>query len=104
MMLQGVNLGGWLVLEKWMTPSLFDGTTAADETYFCHDLGEDRARERLKTFRDTFIQRRDLRRLPITDSTRCAFRCRSSSLRILDRTFTAMNIWIERLNGRKNFS
>lgn len=59
MMLQGVNLGGWLVLEKWMTPSLFDGTTAADETYFCHDLGEDRARERLKTFRDTFIQRRD---------------------------------------------
>lgn len=33
MMLQGVNLGGWLVLEKWMTPSLFDGTTAADETY-----------------------------------------------------------------------
>ena len=59
MMLQGVNLGGWLVLEKWMTPSLFDGTTTADETYFCHDLGEDRARERLKTFRDTFIQRRD---------------------------------------------
>ena len=58
-MLQGVNLGGWLVLEKWMTPSLFDGTTAADETYFCHDLGENRARERLKTFRDTFIQRRD---------------------------------------------
>ena len=36
MMLRGVNLGGWLVLEKWMTPSLFDGTAAADETYFCH--------------------------------------------------------------------
>lgn len=50
----------WLAgIGKWMTPSLFDGTTAADETYFCHDLGEDRARERLKTFRDTFIQRRD---------------------------------------------
>ncbi len=26
--LKGVNLGGWLVLEKWMTPSLFSGTTA----------------------------------------------------------------------------
>ena len=23
--LRGVNLGGWLVLEKWMTPSLFAG-------------------------------------------------------------------------------
>ena len=26
--LRGVNLGGWLVLEKWMTPSLFDGLSA----------------------------------------------------------------------------
>ena len=23
--LRGVNLGGWLVLEKWITPSLFEG-------------------------------------------------------------------------------
>jgi glucan 1,3-beta-glucosidase len=23
--LLGVNLGGWLVLEKWITPSLFAG-------------------------------------------------------------------------------
>ena len=29
--LKGVNLGGWLVLEKWITPSLFDGTNAVDE-------------------------------------------------------------------------
>ena len=26
--LRGVNLGGWLVLEKWMTPSLFAGLAA----------------------------------------------------------------------------
>ena len=58
-MLYGVNLGGWLVLEKWMTPALFEGTAAQDETYFCAELGEERARERLKTFRDTFITRRD---------------------------------------------
>jgi aryl-phospho-beta-D-glucosidase BglC (GH1 family) len=58
-MLRGVNLGGWLALEKWMTPGLFEGTAAQDETYFCRELGEDRARERLKTFRDTFITRRD---------------------------------------------
>ena len=58
-MLRGVNLGGWLALEKWMTPTLFEGTKAQDETYFCQELGEDRAKERLKTFRDTFITRRD---------------------------------------------
>jgi len=28
---RGVNLGGWLVLEKWITPSLFSGTLATDE-------------------------------------------------------------------------
>lgn len=29
--LPGVNLGGWLVLEKWMTPSVFAGTDATNE-------------------------------------------------------------------------
>ncbi|MDB5165758.1 MAG: putative hydrolase [Candidatus Saccharibacteria bacterium] len=28
---KGVNLGGWLVLEKWMTPSLFEGRDAKNE-------------------------------------------------------------------------
>ncbi len=27
-MINGVNLGNWLVLEKWMSPDLFAGTTA----------------------------------------------------------------------------
>ena len=34
-MIKGVNLGNWLVLEKWMSPKLFEGTNAEDETYFC---------------------------------------------------------------------
>lgn len=33
MHVKGVNLGNWLVLEKWMSPSLFEGTTAEDEYY-----------------------------------------------------------------------
>lgn len=37
--LRGVNLGGWLVLEKWMTPSLFEGLQAVDETSYCVELG-----------------------------------------------------------------
>ena len=33
MYVNGVNLGNWLVLEKWMCPGLFAGTTAEDEYY-----------------------------------------------------------------------
>lgn len=33
--LAGVNLGGWLILEKWITPSLFEGTGAFDEHTLC---------------------------------------------------------------------
>lgn len=33
MYIKGVNLGNWLVLEKWMNPSIFAGTSAADEYY-----------------------------------------------------------------------
>ncbi len=28
MFIKGVNLGNWLVLEKWMSPALFAGTDA----------------------------------------------------------------------------
>jgi len=33
MNIKGVNLGNWLVLEKWMSPALFEGTGAQDEYY-----------------------------------------------------------------------
>ena len=58
-MMKGVNLGGWLVLEKWIAPALFAGVEAEDETYLCKELGRERATERLTAFRDTFIGRRD---------------------------------------------
>ena len=41
--LRGVNLGSWLVLEKWMVPSLFEGVEATDETTWCVALGEEAA-------------------------------------------------------------
>jgi hypothetical protein len=31
-MIRGVNLGNWLVLEKWMSPEPFAGTDAEDES------------------------------------------------------------------------
>ena len=57
--IRGVNLGNWLVLEKWMDNNLFSGTQAMDETYLCAELGHDRATERLKVHRDEFITERD---------------------------------------------
>jgi glucan 1,3-beta-glucosidase len=55
---RGVNLGGWLVLEKWMTPSLFEGLKATDETTYCVELGA-HAEQRLKQHWNSFITRDD---------------------------------------------
>lgn len=54
--LRGVNLGGWLLLEKWMTPTLFEGTDAIDEFTF---MSTSDAVRKLKTHRDTFISEED---------------------------------------------
>lgn len=31
---RGVNIGGWLILEKWMNPDVFSGTEATDQWTF----------------------------------------------------------------------
>jgi glucan 1,3-beta-glucosidase len=54
----GVNLGGWLVLEKWMTPSLFEGTDAIDEYSYSQKVGAGFTKK-LKDHRSTFITRAD---------------------------------------------
>ncbi len=57
--IRGVNLGGWLVLEKWIKPSLFHGSTAEDELSLLIDLKEI-AVERIKLHRDNFITEQDI--------------------------------------------
>jgi glucan 1,3-beta-glucosidase len=56
--LRGVNFGGWLILEKWMTPSLFKGTGAIDEYTFMQTSGAD---EKIDRHRNTFITEDDFR-------------------------------------------
>jgi glucan 1,3-beta-glucosidase len=56
--IRGVNLGGWLVLEKWMTPSVFEGLEAVDETTYCVELAE-QAETRLKQHWQSFITEDD---------------------------------------------
>jgi glucan 1,3-beta-glucosidase len=58
---RGVNLGGWFVLEPWITPSLFDavGGGAVDEWTFCSVLGANEAHNRLSNHWNTFITQAD---------------------------------------------
>lgn len=53
--IKGVNLGGWLVLERWITPEVFRGTDVADEYSLCVQLGHEQAAQRLTDHRRSFI-------------------------------------------------
>ncbi|RCK56052.1 Glucan 1,3-beta-glucosidase 2 [Candida viswanathii] len=53
---KGVSIGGWLVLEPYITPTLFNATLLSNETdadlpvdeyHYCEKLGEDEATRRL---------------------------------------------------------
>jgi glucan 1,3-beta-glucosidase len=56
--LRGVNLGGWLVLERWITPSLFGDLLATDEYTLCR-MGGAAIAGRIRVHRDTFITKAD---------------------------------------------
>jgi len=60
--IRGANLGGWMVLEPWITPSLFyqflggsEGTTAFDTYTFCEVLGAKKANKQLKNHWETWV-------------------------------------------------
>lgn len=66
--LRGVNLGGWLVLEPYITPSLFlefnstNGTEKdipVDEYHYWKKLGKEEAEARLRKHWDTFYTEKD---------------------------------------------
>ena len=57
--IKGVNLGNWLVLEKWMLPELFEGTGAEDEVWLNRKMNPTELKEKMKEHRDTFITEQD---------------------------------------------
>ena len=57
--IKGVNLGNWLVLEKWMLPEMFAGTGAEDEVWLNRKVSSDELKEKMKKHRDTFITEKD---------------------------------------------
>lgn len=59
--IRGVNLGGWLVLEKWIKPALFAGVDAEDEFTLCQKLGRGKAETLLKKHRESWITADDFK-------------------------------------------
>ena len=59
MYVKGVNLGNWLVLEKWMSPALFEGTTAEDEYHLPLQLSPEVYEARIRIHRSEYISERD---------------------------------------------
>lgn len=55
----GVNLGNWLVLEKWMSPELFEKTNAEDETWLNRMSDKDELSLQMKQHRDGYITKED---------------------------------------------
>lgn len=56
---RGVNLGGWLVLERWMTPEIFEGTESYDEYTLARELSYEDYAELIHAHRSTFITEED---------------------------------------------
>ena len=60
---RGVNLGGWFVLEPWITPSLFqewaDGNSVKDEYTLSQTLGYDETFARLSAHWNTWFTQDD---------------------------------------------
>lgn len=59
MHVKGVNLGNWLVLEKWMNPALFAGTDADDEYWLPRRLSKEVYEARIQIHRSEYITERD---------------------------------------------
>lgn len=58
--MKGVNLGGWLVLEKWICGDPFAKTSAEDTGELYEQLPWEEITTRLKRHWDSFIQKSDL--------------------------------------------
>ncbi|KAH9880942.1 hypothetical protein IAQ61_001236 [Plenodomus lingam] len=69
-MIRGVNIGGWLVLEPWITPSIFDNANRnrpqkdiVDEYTLAEKLGPDAALAVLRKHWDTFVTWQDFNKI-----------------------------------------
>mmetsp|Transcript_29696 Transcript_29696/g.58173 ORF Transcript_29696/g.58173 Transcript_29696/m.58173 type:complete len:425 (+) Transcript_29696:58-1332(+) len=61
---RGVNIGGWLVLEPWITPSMFSqfstSSGVADQWTFCQTLGKTEASKQLQAHWSSWFTEQDV--------------------------------------------
>ena len=88
--IKGVNLGNWLVLEKWMLPELFEGTGVEDEVWLNRKMNPAELKEKMKEHRDTFITEQDF-----------AFILFSATGHLLTDVW---NIWTKPLTGQRSMA
>lgn len=63
---RGVNLGGWLVLESWITPSLYSNNSVKSGTGewgFCEALGKAKCETVMQKHWDTWIVEEDIKKI-----------------------------------------
>ena len=68
--IRGVNLGGWMVLEPWITPTLFyqflsgnENNTALDMHSFCQVLGPEEGNKQLQRHWKTWVTEEIIQKL-----------------------------------------
>eukprot|EP00584_Thalassiosira_punctigera_P026548 CAMPEP_0172579318 /NCGR_PEP_ID=MMETSP1067-20121228/139187_1 /TAXON_ID=265564 ORGANISM="Thalassiosira punctigera, Strain Tpunct2005C2" /NCGR_SAMPLE_ID=MMETSP1067 /ASSEMBLY_ACC=CAM_ASM_000444 /LENGTH=261 /DNA_ID=CAMNT_0013372033 /DNA_START=174 /DNA_END=956 /DNA_ORIENTATION=- len=68
--IRGVNLGGWMVLEPWITPSLFyqflgkgEGEVGMDHYSFCEVLGPEEGNRQLRRHWKTWVTKELIKEL-----------------------------------------
>lgn len=61
--IRGVNLGNWLVLEKWMQPGFFVDTDAEDEIWLNRRLQKEAVKEKMERHRSTYVEEADFRQI-----------------------------------------
>ena len=60
---RGVNLGGWLVLEPWITPSIFSSESFVDEYTLGQTLGPQQGLSVLTQHWNTWITEADIAKI-----------------------------------------
>lgn len=98
----GVNLGNWLVLEKWMQPFLFEENCAEDEVWLNRKVPAKKLRPLMKKHRDTYIEETDFAKIAAHGINACACRFRISCSGTENHIPAASNMSIRRWTMRKS--
>ena len=73
--IDGVNLGNWLVLEKWMKPEIFAASGEADEIWLHRTMESAELEALLKWHRDAYTTEADFQNIAAHGCNLGAYSC-----------------------------